>query len=121
MKSLIEIKAIISRNPGRSAWTRGVNEYAHELLDNLPANSLGELVDVTLDALLNGAQNWQQYSEGGCSLIYNCDIAERLCSPSELARCKHGERNPNSREDWLQCQARALHQAAVLILRAARG
>lgn len=28
--------------------------------------------------LLNGAKDWQEYSEGGCSLTYNEDIAKRL-------------------------------------------
>ena len=68
--------------------------------------------------LLNGADNWRQYSEGGCALIYDADIAERLCSPSELKRCKGGERQPNSRENWIECQARALGQAANLVRRA---
>ena len=36
--------------------------------------------------LLNGASDWNQYSWGGCSLIYNSDIAERVCSPSKLKR-----------------------------------
>ena len=43
---------------------------------------------------------------------YGGDIAERLCTPSELKKTRHGERRPNSREEWLDTQARALHQAA---------
>jgi len=62
--------------------------------------------------MLNGAQNWYQYSWGGCSLIYDRDIAERLCTPSELKRTKNGERRPNQNEEWLDVQARALRQAA---------
>lgn len=31
---------------------------------------------------LNGASNWQRFSEGGCSLIYNGDIVERCICPS---------------------------------------
>ena len=66
-------------------------------------------------SLLNGAESWRAYSYGGCSLIYDADIAERLCSPSEYAKTREGERAPNSRETWLDCQARALGQAATLI------
>jgi hypothetical protein len=61
-----------------------------------------------------------QYSYGGCSLIYDCDIAERLCSPSELKRTRDGERSPNAKEEWLDVQARALYQAARLVMRAAK-
>lgn len=104
----------------RSAWNNGVKTYAIELLDDAASNreceefaSLQELKD----AILNGANDWMQYSEGGCSLIYNADIAERLCSPSELKRNKNGMNNPNSRENWAQCQARALFQAWEMIKR----
>ena len=104
----------------RSAWNNGVKEYAIELLDDAASNreceefaSLQELKE----AVLNGASDWKQYSEGGLSLIYDTDIAERLCSPSELKRTKNGTNNPNSRENWIQCQARALFQAWELIKR----
>lgn len=61
--------------------------------------------------MLNGAQDWGQYSWGGSALIYDGDIAEHLCCPSELKKNRHGERRPNSREEWLDVQARALYQA----------
>lgn len=104
---------IIEARKDRSAWDRGVNDYALELLDNLAEltpEDLGSFATVRR-ALLNGASDWQQYSYGGSSLIYDCDIAERLCTPSELKRCKGGDRNPNSRETWLDVQARALRRA----------
>lgn len=104
----------------RGAWNNGVKIYAIELLDDAASNreceefeSLQELKD----SILNGAKDWLQYSEGGLSLIYNADIAERLCSPSELKRSKNGMNNPNSRENWVQCQARALFQAWEMIKR----
>ena len=104
----------------RSAWNNGVKTYAIELLDDAASNrecdefvSLQELKE----AILNGASDWMQYSEGGCSLIYNYDIAGRLCNPTELKRTKNGANNPNSRENWVQVQARALFQAWELIKR----
>ena len=105
---------------GRSAWSRGVHAYAVELVESLDDSA--DLSNETLlhKALLNGADDWQQYSEGGCALIYDAAIAERLCSPSELKRCKGGERQPNARETWLDCQARALSQASTLVRRAYR-
>ena len=60
---------------------------------------------------LANADDWNAFSWGGSSLIYDYDIAERLCTPSELKRTKNGERKPNAREDWLDTQARALYQA----------
>ena len=66
---------------------------------------------------LDGAADWSQYSWGSCSLIYDSDIAERLCCPSELKKTRNGERRPNSREEWLDVQARALRQAANRVCR----
>nr|DAP26633.1 MAG TPA: hypothetical protein [Bacteriophage sp.] len=70
--------------------------------------------------MLNGAQDWEQYSWGGSALIYDYDIAERLCCPSELKKTRNGERRPNSREEWLDVQARALYQAASRVVNAYR-
>lgn len=109
----------------RSAWGRGVYAYACDLIDDL-ADTLRyapESLDnetLLFKALLNGADTWNHYSWGGCSLCYDHDIAERLCNPSELKRCHGGNRKPNSREEWLDTQARALNQAAALIRRAYR-
>lgn len=119
-----EIRAIITWRKPRSAWDRGVIAYALELLDELDNAIYGGWFDaedlespkLVSRQLLNGASDWSQYSWGGCSLIYNSDIAERLCCPSELKRSRNGERRPNASEDWLDTQARALHQAANRIL-----
>lgn len=100
----------------KSAWQKGVEIYADELREFLAENNL----PATKENLLNGAANWTQYSYGGCSLIYDADIAERLCNPSELKRKKGGDLPPNSREEWLDVQARALSQAARQVLRGAK-
>ena len=98
-------------------WQKGVKDYADELLQQLKENKQ----EVTPENLLNGASSWDEYSWGGCSLIYDGDIAERLCTPSELKRTDHGRLNPNSREKWLDVQARALYQAAHMIIKGYRG
>ena len=107
---VVKYRAIIAigNQPARSAWDKAVKQYALELLESLEGNYTGA-------ALLNGAENWSAHSYGGCSLIYDYEIAERLCSPSEFKRSKDGEKQPNSRETWLDCQARALGQAATRI------
>lgn len=93
------LSAIHSIPAGCSAWSRGVHTYAVELIESIDYSA--DLSNETLlrKALLNGAGDWQQYSEGGCALVYDADIAERVCSPSELKRVRNGERQPNSREN----------------------
>ena len=110
------LEAVSAHKAGRSAWARGVHAYAVELVESLEDSADLANEVMLAKALLNGADSWAQYSEGGCALIYDADIAERLCSPSELKRCKGGERQPNIRENWLGCQARALWQAHRLIV-----
>ena len=110
------LAAVSAHKAGRSAWARGVLAYAVELVEDL--DSAADLSNEALlaKALLNGASSWAEYSVGGCALAYDADIAERLCSPSELKRCKGGMLPPNGRETWLDCQSRALWQAHRLIV-----
>lgn len=103
----------------KSAWNRGVTVYAYELLGDVVENvehgyfaapqTRAEFVRVAM----NGADTWAQYSYGGCSLVYDGDITERLCTPSELKKKRGGELNPNSRETWLDVQTRALSSASM--------
>lgn len=104
----------------RSAWGKGVKWYALHLIEQLEdytkvVPNRAEIESV----LLNGASDWEQYSYGGCALIYDQEIAETLCSPSELKRVTRKDgtirEKANSRETWLDVQARALFQACNLI------
>ena len=112
----------------RGAWSKGVNLYAHELIEALEEAIKGGWFDMedlkapkmVEKALLNGAASWSEYSWGGCSLIFNYDIAERLCNPSELKKTDHGQKDPNPREQWLDTQARALFQASEIVKDAIR-
>ena len=106
----------------RSAWDRGVTVYALELVETLKerASEEGRNPETAAECcewMLNGAQSWEQYSWGGSSLIYDSDIAERLCTPSELKKTRNGERRPNINEEWLDVQARALNQACRRVSR----
>ena len=110
-----DIIAALRIRRDRSAWDRGVTVYAIDMLEEL---EIIELTAPTVEkTLLNGAPTWHDYSWGGCSLIYDADIAERLCCPSELRRTRGGERRPNAREEWLDAQARACFQACMRIKR----
>lgn len=116
-----QIIANLQARKDRSAWKRGVTAYALELADQLKERAAYEGRDPQnrkecREWMLNGAQTWNEYSWGGSALIYNGDIAERLCSPSELAKTRNGERRPNGREEWLDTQARALSQASARVV-----
>lgn len=115
MKKIEMVRAELEKRVDRSAWDMGVTDYAVDLLDNVEdAERDGvklETIDDWRKAMLNGASDWTEYSYGGCALVYDGDIANRLCTPSELKRKRNGELNPNSCETWLDVQARALYQA----------
>lgn len=108
------IKVIESLPSERSAWRRGVREYAMDLLENLPLSRL-LTPENCRDVLLNGAVSWKEWAYGGCGLVYDCAIAERLCTPSELRKKRGGELEPSSHESWLDVEARAVSQAAAAI------
>lgn len=118
----------LEQRKDRSAWDKGVTVYALELVGQLTDAAKDGYIDMAVmmaprvlrKAMLSGADDWSAYSWGGSSLIYNCDIAERLCCPSELKRTRNGARRPNSREEWLDTQARALYQAANRVYKALR-
>ena len=107
--------------PERSTWGRGVQTYAVEIAETLEDQA--HEVEPTRAAIeniaLNGAKDWSQYSWGGCSLIYDEDIAKLLCPPSTLKRKRNGALPPNSSEEWLDVQARALAQASWRVFRIA--
>lgn len=121
---LKSVRKVLTKRKDRSAWNKGITIYALELLDELQervSNGWFDDLDnykLTKKSLLNGAENWSEYSWGGCSLIYNEDIAIRLCNPTELKRTSNGTKRPNAREEWLDTQARALYQASNRLMRA---
>lgn len=104
------IRAELNARHDRSAWNKAVTLYALDLLDDVQEGA-DNIERLPLDGAelerwaLNGASCWEQYSNGGCSLCYNADIAARVCTPSELKRKHGGAYEPNSRETWLDVQA----------------
>ena len=103
----------------RSAWRRAVVSDAVDLVDSLACSETPNNWEELKKALLNGAEDWSAYSYGGCAFIYDEDIAEHYCTPSELRRVTHKDgtisEQANARENWLDVQARALYQAARII------
>ena len=105
MATISKVAKYIREHPGRSAWSQGVSKYALDILKELRENGYKEVPSEKI--ALNGAKDWYQYSEGGLALIYNGDIAKRLCTKSEYKRLE--------KRDWgydlLKVQGRALYQA----------
>lgn len=119
------IRAELNARHDRSAWDKAVTLYALDLLDDVQEGA-DNMESLPLDGAelerwaLNGASYWEQYSNGGCSICYDADIAARVCTPSELKRTDGGMNAPNSRETWLDVQARALYQACNRIRKICR-
>lgn len=117
----------IEASKSRSAWRKGVKLYAYELVEemdnadlerlinNIPELSFKQFRSQLETLLLSGADDWMRYSWGGRSLVYNGDIAERLCTPAELKKVENGAKRPSKSEDWMDLQARALIQAYELV------
>ncbi|MGM9969466.1 MAG: hypothetical protein ACI35S_03615, partial [Anaeroplasma sp.] len=102
----------------RSAWNKAVSKYMYMIVNHLDDKSWDEFLSNSNEYcvknlqtfLLNGARDWYQYSWGGCALIYDVDIAQTLAPKSQWNKKK-----PNAHEQWLDAQARALHQAYLNI------
>lgn len=117
---LIELLERIRSTKARSAWERGVKLYAEMIISRISEDyNDDEDIDTSERRLLNGARNWYAYSYGGCAYIYHGDIVRALCTVSERRRKQYGLYQPNRQETWLDVQARALCQAAKLILKIA--
>ena len=115
-----ELRKLVEEIPNTSAYKRGIKKYTDELLDYLEEMAriykrLPKDENELESWLLKGASNWEDYSYRGYSLKFNRQIAERLCTPSELKKKDGGRLAPNSQESWLDVQTRALYQAYIRI------
>ena len=111
-----ELRKLVEEIPNTSAYKRGIKKYTDELLDNLEEMAriykrLPKDENELESWLLKSAINWGDYSYRGYSLKSNRQIAERLCTPSELKKNDGGRLEPNSQESWLDVQTRALRDA----------
>ena len=116
-KQLLErvelIRQVIIKLDIKSAYKEIIRIYALELLDELEQRIKDGIVEDFLDStthlrrnLLNGANDWEEYSQGGCSLIYDEDIK---------SRCQYSWANHDP--DPLKEQAKYLKSACSLIER----
>lgn len=100
---------------GKSAWARGVGEYAREITDNYNIVLTGnETPEELKKKCLNGATSWWQYSNGACALAYDEDIKDRLCTESEKKSGKRPAavvRECGRGMTWIDVEAFALEYA----------
>ena len=105
-----DIEAKVDCWNSKSAWQKGVKKYAQEIIQ---------------EYIYNGKWNGNIVSEGGSFLIDDQDIAERLCTKSELLHAIHKDgslrQHANGKESWIDVQSRAVYQAICLISRIISG
>lgn len=91
--------------------------YCEDFLDFL--EECDDVDDVTMTLLLNGADDWYQYSWGGCSLVYTYDLAERLLTADEFEQWKNDEFLQEKQDGtyFLNLQAGVLQYASSLIIK----
>lgn len=125
-KNIQAVANEVNNDKSRSAWSKGVKAYALDILANFEewqkfneanGESVPELDEITA---LNGAQDWSAWAYGGCGLVYDAYIAERLCTPSELRKLDGGARVPAGAATWCDIEARAARQAWRMIAEAVR-
>lgn len=119
-----EITSIIknSHRP-RSAWDKGVKQWALDLLDGMDDKAeFSSLTSLLLEAL-SGSLDWKEYCYDDKGIISDYSIVEAFCTPTEKQRyiSRLGAlRAPNADETWMDVQVKAATQAWDLIERVAK-
>ena len=125
-KNIQTVANEVEKAKTHSAWSKGVKAYALDILASFEewrkwneenGESVPELDEATA---LNGASDWSAWAYGGCGLVYDAYIAERLCTPSELKKLDGGSRVPTGAATWCDIEARAAWQAWRMIAEAVR-
>ena len=99
-----------TQNKNRSQWDKGVHVLAYDMVEKLD-DEVELDIRTSETQLLQGADNWQEASEGACFYVYGDDICSLLCPPSVQKRYDYGMKEPSAHETWIDMQARALKQA----------
>ena len=119
-KTYSEIHTLLIKEKPRSAWARGVNVIAMDIVSEIRENSNGNdaphYYSVSDFCMGFYGVSLREAVNGGCFLVYDFDIAKNFCTPSELKRTKNGEYNPNRSEAWLDVMYRGAYQAIKHII-----
>lgn len=123
-RKIRDIYATIQHSPARTAWEKGVRACADDLFSDYIKKALGildievRIGKITEADLLRGVPNWNRYSRGGMALVSNMDICRRFCTKAVFKKRMGGLVQPPTGGDWLDLQAKALAEAAQLVVRA---
>lgn len=78
IKTIKQLEKVIENSPARSAWSRGVRDFAVDLVCNLKdsfrndeVKELFEEPKILHKILLNGAADWDHYSWRGLCIRQN--------------------------------------------------
>ena len=114
-KTYSEIYTILIQEKPRSAWSRGVNiiamDIVSQILENADGNDAPHYYNVSDFCQEFYGASLREAVDGGCFLIYDFDIAKNFCTPSKLKRTKNGEYNPNRAGTWLDVMYHGAYQA----------
>ena len=109
-----DLRNAVDVRPGMSSYERVLRRYIMDLLENHILNNgltiwddMENLSQITEADLLDGADNWFEYSRHGNALVWSQDISMRLFGK------KTYDGNP---EDLVVCQALMLSRAAAYLV-----
>lgn len=124
-KTVREIQNKLNTTYGENNWKCGVILYAKELFEAYLAEKgitdpYTPIKHLDESDLRRGASSWLWYSKCGCSLLSPYEICMRLCSPSEMQSTNYGTLPPPTGQSWESFQAKALCEAAELVVQAAK-
>ena len=122
-RTIGEIWDVLNTASRRTAWERGVLRYAYDLfgayVDSLGIHDLQVRIGKISEAdLLRGAESWQQYSAMGRALIWDRDICLRLGTKYQIQKTERGQKQPARGDTWAELQAKALGEAAQIVIAA---
>ena len=118
-----EIWCALNAVPRRTAWERGVMQYASDLFGAyVDSRGITDLVvrigKISEADLLRGADSWRQYGEMGHAFIWDRDICLRLGTKYQIQKTERGQKQPSRGGTWKELQAKALGEAARIVIAA---
>lgn len=122
-RTICEIWGALNAAPRRTAWERGVLQYASDLfgayVDSRDITDLNVRIGKISEAdLLRGAESWQQYGAMGRALIWDRDICLRLGTKYQIQKTERGQKQPSRGGTWKELQVKALGEAAQIVIAA---
>lgn len=107
----------VAESTGRkSALKRGIYHYASDLIEAMVEHTIQFGGYVTVDNLLDGARDWDQYVWTGKGIDNPEDICRLFCSPSQQKQHKYGALPPHRGGNWYDFQVCRAMEASTIAL-----